>query len=213
MTKIASINVGRPSMVRIGGSKPFRSSILKKPVTERVFLRYEGFENDSVGDPRLHGGLDKAVCVYCIDHFAHWEKELSRSLEVAAFGENLSVTGLDETQVCIGDVFQIGEAEVVCTQPRQPCFKLNRVFELKDMACKVKSAGFTGFYFGVVRQGWVAPGDEIKLRERVEPRFSVHDLNQIVLTKDRDPVKLQQAIALDALSDEWKKLLKKRLPS
>lgn len=110
MPKLVSLNIARPDKINLNGSRKLFTGILKKPVPGKIFLDTLGFRGDGVGDPVHHGGEDKAVCVYCVDHFSFWEGELDRKLKPGAFGENLSVTGLPETQVHIGDIFRVGEA-------------------------------------------------------------------------------------------------------
>ena len=117
---IESLNIGLPGKETFHG-KEITSGICKQPVTKELFLTKMGFEGDGVADLKHHGGLDKAVCVYSIDHYPYWEEVLGIKMSYAAFGENLSVSNLHEDEVCIGDVFKLGEAIVQVSQPRQPC--------------------------------------------------------------------------------------------
>ena len=211
MPEIVSIQIGKPRTLKIGTGSSFRSAIRKEPVTGRVYLGTTGFDGDGVGDPRVHGGPDKAVCVYSLDHYPFWEAELGVSLKPGAFGENLSVSGWDESSVSIGDVFQIGEAEVQVTQPRQPCHKLNKIFQRQEMACRVQSTGYTGFYLRVLKPGWVAPGDAIRLVHKEGPEFSVDAYNQFLRRERVGREELERAREHPALSEDWKKLLGKLL--
>ncbi|QPJ63252.1 MAG: MOSC domain-containing protein [Candidatus Nitronauta litoralis] len=214
MGQIISISIGKPKSIPVKSSRPIKSSFIKTPIESKIFLGYEGFENDQVGDPRLHGGVDKAVCVYCKEHFVYWTNEKGLKLNAPAFGENLTVEGLLETQTNIGDVFNIGQAQVQVSQPRQPCHKINKVYDNQKMACWVKSSGFTGYYFRVIEQGWVAPGDKVIRVRKGEGTFSVDEINSF-LSKSKGENNLQRlakAVKLDSLTDEWRKLLKKRLP-
>lgn len=214
MGRITSISIGKPKSLSVNSSRPVKTSFLRTPIECKVFLGYEGFENDQVGDPRLHGGVDKAVCVYSREHFNYWIHEKGLHLNTPAFGENLTVEGLLETNAHIGDVFKIGDAQVQISQPRQPCHKINKVYNNQEMACWVKSSGFTGFYFRVIEQGWVTPGDEIILIKEGEGGFSIYELN-CFLSKSKgenDPKRLAEAVKLEALTEEWRKLLRKRLP-
>ncbi len=214
MGRIISISIGKPKTISVNSSRPIKTSFLRTPIGEKVFLGYEGFENDQVGDPRLHGGVDKAACVYSKEHFDYWINEKGLKLNTPAFGENLTVEGLLETNIHIGDVFTIGQAQVQISQPRQPCHKINKVYNNQEMACWVKSSGFTGFYFRVIEQGWVTPGDEIILNKKGEGGFSVDELNRFLSKSkgENDPKRLAEAVQLETLTDEWRKLLKKRLP-
>jgi len=208
--KILSINIGLPGEVLIDGKGSMKSGIMKKPVTHKVRLDTLGFEGDGVQEKSIHGGPDKAVCVYCFEHYSYWEEELSRKLSPGAFGENLTVSGLAEDTVHIGDVFRTGEAEVQITQPRQPCHKLNKVFGLKEMACKVQTTGYSGFYLRVLKPGWVGPGDEmVRLKSG---SFSVTAANQLMHGADRhDHQKIEEIVSLPYLSEAWRETFQKRL--
>ena len=145
--RIASISIGRPESIPVGNSRPLKSSFLRKPTNKKIFLGYEGFENDQVADARLHGGVDKAVCVYSQDHFKFWTEQKGLKLTLPAFGENLTIDGLVETEVHVGDIFQMGEAQVQISQPRQPCHKINKVYNKQEMACWVKNIRFYRILF------------------------------------------------------------------
>ena len=154
MVKLVSLNISLPEKVSFNiGSKKILTGIFKKAVDEKIFLDELGFRGDGVGDPRIHGGKDLAVCAYFVDHFPYWQTELERELIPGAFGENLSLAGINETQIYIGDIFRLGEAEIEVSQPRQPCHKLNKVFDFQAMACKVQTMGYTGCYFRVKKNG------------------------------------------------------------
>ncbi len=208
---IQSINIGKPSQVSLANDRKLFSGIQKQPVKEKVYLDTLGFKGDGVADPRHHGGEDKAVCVYCIDHFPFWEKELKRKLPIGIFGENLSVTGLNETKVHIGDIFRIGEAEVQCSQPRQPCHKLNKVFDLQAMACRVQTSGFSGYYLRVIKPGWVEPGAKIFLIEKGEKQISIEAANDLMHKNKSDVDGIQAILSVDALSDSWRQTFQNRL--
>ena len=117
--KVVSLNVGLPQAQRYG-PEVVHTGGAKVPV-QRSMLLTLGFDGDGQADRINHGGIDKAVCVYPFDHYAHWEKALGRQLEPGAFSENLTISGAIETEVCIGDVFGVGEAVVQVSQPRTPC--------------------------------------------------------------------------------------------
>lgn len=211
MFKIQSINIAIPGKVTVAGNKKIFSGILKKPVQEKIFLDTLGFQGDGVADHRFHGGGDKAVCVYCVNHYPFWEKELKQELSFGAFGENLSVSALTETEVRIGDVFSIGEAEVQCTQPRQPCHKLNKVFGFQGMACRVQTTGFSGYYLRVLKPGWVETGDEI-IRVQEDPKgISVEKANDLMHNNKKDWEGIDDILSVAALSDSWRTTFLKRL--
>ena len=211
MPSIISINIGKPTQVAYGADKKFRSAIQKKPVRGKVYLDYLGFEGDKVADPRIHGGRDKAVCVYSENHYPFWEKELSRSLSPGAFGENLTLKNVNESEVCIGDIFKIGEAEVQCSQPRQPCHKLNKVFNYQKMACRVQTLGYSGFYMRVIKPGWLETGNPFELLEPEPTQISVETANRLVHEDRKNSSMLKKLLNLNSLSKEWRDICEKRL--
>ena len=211
MATIKSINIGKPEKFVLSGNRKMFSGIQKKPVEGRIFLDNLGFRGDGVADPRFHGGRDKAVCVYCVDHYSFWEKELNQEIRNGAFGENLGVTGWTEKNVHIGDVFQIGEAKVQCTQPRQPCHKLNKVFDFQAMACRVQTTGFSGWYFRVIQPGWVTAGEEI-IRVTEDPKQITVDMaNDLMHTNKKDWQGIRDILSVSALSESWRETFEKRL--
>ena len=134
------------------------SAIAKRQIHQSLQLTPTGLAGDQQVDTRHHGGPDRAICVYPLEHYAHWNGLLERELELPAFGENFTTVGLLETEVCIGDVYQIGEVQVQVTQPRQPCFKLAMRHGVKDFPVLIVDAGFTGFYLRVLKTGEVRAG-------------------------------------------------------
>src|ERR1700751_4313873 len=130
---VVSVNVGKPRPVPWRGRIP-RTAIFKEPAAGRVAIRRHNLDGDAQADPAVHGGPNKAVYAYPSEHYPFWKKALPGvDLPWGAFGENFTTSGLLEKDVCIGDRFTIGTAEVVVTQPRLPCFKLNLKFGRDDM--------------------------------------------------------------------------------
>lgn len=211
MRSIVSINVGKPVKVQYDTDKKFRSAIQKRPVTGKIYLDFTGFEGDQVADPDHHGGRDKAVCVYSEDHFPFWEKQLSRLISPGAFGENLTVQNMKETEIHIGDIFKIGEAEVQCSQPRQPCHKLNKLFQYQKMACQFQTSGYSGFYLRVLKPGWLESGDPFELLEPDPHQISVDDANRLMHEDKKNSSKLKKILGLDSLSQDWRGIFEKRL--
>lgn len=197
----------------LSGQRKIRSAIFKKPVKGKIFLDYLGFEGDSVADPIHHGGQDKAVCVYPFAHFPFWESELSTQLLPGAFGENLTDDGLTEKEVCIGDIFRIGEAEVQCSQPRQPCHKLVKIFDCPAMARKIQETGFSGYYMRVIKRGWMEPGLAVKRVHGDSARVSVEEANALMYRDKNNYEKTLEILQIDSLSSSWREIFEKRLAS
>ncbi len=211
MATLKSLNIGKPEKFVVSENRKMFSGIHKKPIEGKIFLDNLGFRGDGVADSNHHGGRDKAVCVYCVDHFSFWEKELNREMHPGAFGENLSVTEWTEKTVHIGDIFQIGEAQVQCSQPRQPCHKLNKVFDFQAMACRVQTTGYSGWYFRVIQPGSVTAGDEITRVQGDPQRISVDTANNLMHTNKKDWTGIKQILSVAALSDSWRETFEKRL--
>ncbi|MCY8535177.1 MOSC domain-containing protein [Bacillus vallismortis] len=207
---VLSLNLGKPQTLEYDGRK-IETGIMKQPAASAVMLYRENFEGDGQADLMNHGGLDKAVCVYPAEHYPFWEDFLSRPLPSAAFGENLTVMGLTEENICIGDVFQLDEAVVQVSQPRQPCVKLAKKFGVKEMVLKVQQTGYTGFYFRVLEEGRVAPGAKLELLSRGEKDISVQFANRIKYHDVNNLAAIERILSEDTLSESWRaSFLKKR---
>ncbi|MES2706655.1 MAG: MOSC domain-containing protein [Verrucomicrobiota bacterium] len=185
--------------------KPWRTGFYKAPAEGELWLGYEGFRGDEQADRRYHGGPEKAVCVYPAEHYPHWRRALSLpDLDSGAFGENLTVTGLIETAVSIGDVFTLGGARVQISQPRQPCWKLARRWRVKDLAVQVERTGFTGYYFRVLRHGPVRAGDGLTLEDRPFPGWTIQRCNEIMHHQTSDREAAEALAGCPLLSSSWK---------
>lgn len=210
--KIVSINIALPELVSLGNSpKKYRSGIYKTPWADPILLNPQGLQGDGVGDTKIHGGSDKAVCVYCVEHYPFWSEKLQREIDPGSFGENFSIEGLCEASVHIGDIFEVGSAQVQITQPRQPCHKLNKVFDDQSLACNFKSTGFTGYYLRVLKSGKIDTGSSIKKIYNDPAKFSIEDANALLRKGGSNIEQMENLISLQALSEEWKEMFKKRL--
>ena len=212
MFNLVSLNIALPEKVNLnGGSKKLLTAIFKKPVEGKIFLDELGFRGDGVGDTRIHGGKDLAVCAYFVDHFPYWQTELEREMKPGAFGENLSLSGINEKQINIGDVFRIGEAQIEVSQPRQPCHKLNKVFDLQAMACKVQKTGYTGCYLRVKKSGWVESDSVFERIQEGLGKISIEMVNVLMFKEKKNQDLLKNVASLQALSVEWREKFQKRL--
>lgn len=210
---LSSIQVGQP-ITRDASSdnvKPWTTSIFKKSVTGPVQLKRTNLSGDAQADLRVHGGPDKAVCVYSVAHYAYWRDALGvADLAFGAFGENFTIDNLDESGVCIGDSFRIGDVVVQVSQPRQPCWKLARRWQIKDLALQVQQTGFTGWYFRVLQEGTLEAGLTIQLENRPHPEWTVMQANQ-VMHHDKSNRSSAAALArVPELSESWRKTLNTR---
>jgi MOSC domain-containing protein YiiM len=212
MVKIVSLNITLPEKISLNGEvRKVITGFFKKPINEKIFLDDFGFRGDGVGDSRIHGGKDLAVCAYFVDHFPHWKIELDREIKPGAFAENLSLAGINETQINIGDIFRLGEAEIEVSQPRQPCHKLNKVFALQTMACKIQTTGYTGCYFRVKKTGWVKPDFVFEKIKEGLGKVSIEMVNVLMFKEKKNQDLLRKVASLQALSIKWREKFQKRL--
>ncbi|MGH9678406.1 MAG: MOSC domain-containing protein [Candidatus Acidiferrales bacterium] len=204
---LISIQVGTPRTVQQNGEE-VSTGIFKSPVSKRVRLEGFNLEGDRQADLSVHGGRDKSVYAYPSEHYPYWHKELPGvELPWGAFGENFTTEGLLETDVCIGDRFAIGTAEVVVTQPRIPCFKLNLKFGRDDMVKRFLASRRTGFYLRVLQEGDVGPGDEIWCAHHDENRVSIAEILDFYLNGSDTSELLRRALRVEYLSEAWRKEL------
>ncbi|MCY7710959.1 MOSC domain-containing protein [Bacillus safensis] len=206
---IEGIQVGQPIITYANG-KEIKTAINKKRIHEPVYLSQINFEGDGQGDLIHHGGYDKAVCVFPYDHYAHFEQFLGVPLQEAAFGENVTVRQLVETNVHIGDVFQLGDAFVEVSQPRQPCVKLSVKHGNMKIVKEVQKTGYTGFYLRVLKEGMVPPDASLLLVEKASHQITVHEVNEVKY-RQTSPERLKAVLEVDALADVVRKSLEKRI--
>jgi MOSC domain-containing protein YiiM len=162
--RLLSVQVGNPRTIHHRG-RTVRTAIYKEPVLTRVRVRTLNIEEDGQADLRVHGGPDKAVYAYDLSGYEHWRRELSSELPFGQFGENLTVEGMPESEVRIGDVYKIGSAVLQVSQPRSPCYKLALKMERPDFARAFLASGHPGFYLRVLEEGEIGAGDSIEIVE------------------------------------------------
>jgi MOSC domain-containing protein YiiM len=207
--RIISLNVGLPSAQRYEGRRVITARA-KKPV-HRAVLRFGTFDGDRQADQGNHGGFEKAVCVYPFDHYPYWSRQLGRDLKPGAFSKNLTVFGAIETEVCVGDVFQIGEATVQVSQPRMPCAKLAGKNESKMLPKLIANVGYTGFYMRVLSEGLVAAGDSFDLLRAHPDGITIAEVNIIIYEKSYDVALIKRLAELPEFSEVGRTLFAQRL--
>ena len=208
--RIESIQVGKPRAI----TSDWTSAIYKTPVTGSVMLNKYNLEGDKQADLSVHGGLDKAVNVYPIEHYSYWNQRarllFRRRINLPAqhngsFGENFTVSNLNEKTVCIGDSFEVGAAIVQVTQPRQPCWKLARKFNQAKLPFWVQETGKTGWYFRVIQEGPVKATDNFTLLNRESPSWSVERASHLMHSPTRQKHDVISILECESLSNSWKK--------
>lgn len=212
--RLVSVNCGLPREVMWHG-RSVTTSIYKEPVKGRIALRRLNLDGDRQSDLSVHGGKDKAIYCYPIEHYEYWKAELpGRALPMGAFGENFTIEGLIEDSVHIGDQFSVGSAEVVVTQPRLPCYKLAIRFQSDEMVRRFLGSRRTGFYLAVTREGDVGAGDEIKLLSHNPDSVSVPTITRLYVAEryGRDDARsIRRALAVEALPQGWKEYFEEKL--
>ena len=196
--KVISTNIGQPKLIEWRGQQ-IETGIYKKPVNHAIYLGNEDVADDHVIDRRYHGGVDKACYLYSADHYSFWKgKYPDAEYAWGMFGENLTITGLSESEIRIGDRFQLGEAVVQVSQPRQPCFKLGIRFNDQKVVSDFWELPYPGVYLRVIKQGNVKIGDELVLLESNEASLTVSQVFSI-FSSNRENLELMAK----ALSDEF----------
>ena len=205
--KVVSLRVGEPADLPYRGNAVLSSIAARRETDERVELDFEGFAGDRVGDPELHGGPDKAVCCFPTEHLARLAEWMHiDSLPEGAVGENLSLTGLLETDAHIGDIMRVGSATLQVSQPRGPCFKLAARWGVTNLPAKLSADCASGFYFRVLEPGAIAAGDELELIERGGPT-TVAEVMRVTYVDRHDLEALGAALKEPALAEQWKAAL------
>lgn len=183
--RLVSVNVGLPREVLWKG-RIITTSIFKEPVQGRLMMRTLNLDGDRQADLTVHGGPNKAVYAYPAEHYEYWRRQWPDPLlPWGMFGENLTVEGLLEESVHIGDRFRIGTAEVIVTQPRTPCYKLSIRFGREDIIKQFWQSGRSGFYLAVLKEGEVGAGDVIELIHRDEDNITVAEVFRRAFHKAR----------------------------
>ena len=212
--RLISVNVGLPRDVAWHG-RHVTTGIFKQPIEGRIALTSLNLAGDRQADLSVHGGPDKAVYCYPIEHYDYWKAELpGRELPLAVFGENFTTSGMTEDSVHIGDRFAIGSAEVVVTQPRLPCYKLGVRFESDLMVKRFLASGRSGFYLAVRREGQVGAGDDIRVITRDANAVPVSEITRLYVAKRYTPDDLdsaRRAVQVTALPESWKDYFRERL--
>lgn len=202
--QIISVNVGLPRTVQYQG-KEISTGIFKSPVTEPTMVRQTNLDGDRQADLRVHGGPEKAVYAYPHQHYMGWKTDFPQfNFPLGAFGENLTVEGLDEQDVRIGDRFQAGECKLQVTQPRMPCFKLGVRFSDPKMVKNFLQRRQPGVYFSVVKEGLVKAGDKFTLLEKSDSQLTVTDIVRLYAFDKTDQEGLQLAVNDPYLPQSWR---------
>lgn len=207
--RILAVRVGRA--IDLTGETPLRTAYGKHRVVGRVRVLREGLEGDEQAHREVHGGPDRAVLAYSAEHYRAWAAE---SLAPTGFGENLLVEGLDESSVCIGDVFAAGSAVLEVSVPRTPCKAITRATAIDGLYERTRESGRTGWLHRVLEEGGLGEGDALVLRERPNPSWTVTraaHVMELMRAYDKTIVpEARELAAVTALALGWREKLRRR---
>jgi ferredoxin-NADP reductase/MOSC domain-containing protein YiiM/ferredoxin len=204
MARLLSVNVGLPRDIAWKG-RTVHTGIWKLPVQGRCRARRLNLDGDGQGDLAGHGGEHRAVYVYQIESYRYWQERLSRTdFTYGQFGENFTIEGMADLEVCIGDRYRIGTALFEVTQPRVTCYRVGIRMNEPRMPAFLTSSGRPGFYFRVLEEGEVSAGDEIAKVGEVNERMSVAEINALLYSGDHSQDRLERALRIEALSPGWR---------
>ena len=204
MSLLVSVNVGLPVDVEWQG-RVVHTAVWKRPVAGRVMARRLNLDGDGQGDLAGHGGEQRAVMVYQLDSYRYWETQLQRhDFEYGQFGENLTVDGLGDDEVCIGDRYRIGHALLEVTQPRVTCYRVGIRMNNPQMPALLVSHKRPGFYCRVIEEGEIGAGDEIVKVADGPEHITVQEIDGLLYLPGRSPDRLQRALQIPSLSTGWK---------
>lgn len=206
--KIISTNIAKPTIIS-WNAKKITTGIYKTPTKTSILLKKESVHGDEVSDRKVHGGEFKACYLFSLNHYEYW-KNLYPKLNwvYGMFGENLTVEGLDEHKLNIGDIYKVGTALVQITQPREPCFKFGVKFGSQNALKQFIEHGSPGTYVRVLEEGSVNNGDTFQLIKQAKNSLTTADFFNLLFTKNKDQKLLSLAIKNDALPIKKRNKLK-----
>jgi MOSC domain-containing protein YiiM len=209
--KLLSVNVSQLTTVTYRG-RSVTTGIFKTPVSDRVMVRHTNIDGDRQADLSVHGGADKAVYVYPSEHYAMWARELGRSdLAYGQFGENLTIEGMLEETVHIGDTFRVGGALLEVTQPRVPCYKLGLKMGSAQFPKKFLASHRTGYYVRLLEEGNVGAGDSIERISTDPEQMTVQQAVRLAFFEQEDIAMLEKVLRIRALSQDWRGMFQEQL--
>lgn len=208
--RVVSVRVGlvnrypRPKWDKARGTT-WSSAYMKNPVSGSVAVGPDGLAGDQQYDRRVHGGVEMAVLAYADAHYEVWRDELDlQEMGPGGFGENLTIEGMDEENVCIGDVWAAGEVRLQVSQPRGPCLNIARRWDMPDLLQKVIDKGWGGWYLRVLTPGTIAVRQPVKRIERMNPDFTVLRVFRLRYKQEIDAAAVKTLTTMKELSPEWR---------
>jgi len=211
--RIDSIQTGQPKTLGEDGAEDsldtsWTSAIWKEAVHGPVWAGSEGLNGDAHVYTKGHGGPERALLIYSADHYSRWRSEWgTRELHPGGFGENLTVSGLDEVTVCVGDLFEIGQVRIEISGPREPCMNLVRRHRRRDLPEVIVANHRSGWYARVLREGWLEAGLPLSLVDRRYPQWPIARAAAVKRNRSRNPEEARLLAACPALIHDWRRKL------
>jgi len=211
IARVIGIHVGKIAQL---GPERVSSAFVKDRIEGIVEVGFGGIAGDEQADLTVHGGPEKAVYAYALEHYADWRKEYPQheaTLQCGGFGENLCIEGLRESDICVGDIHRIGSSRLQVCQPRQPCFKLALRFSDNKMPKAMIRTGRAGWYYRVLEPGQTRAGDPVSLEDRPNPDFPFTRLVELISFGKATLTELERLQNLSGLATDWRDRARKML--
>lgn len=209
--KITSTNIAKPHIF-IWNGKEEKTGIYKKPTSAPMYLEKEAVKGDEISNRKVHGGEFKACYLFSTDHYPYWKNRYPNlDWTYGMLGENLTVEGLNEKELSIGDIYKVGNAIVQITQPREPCYKFALKFESQNVLNEFIAHGYPGTYVRVIKEGVVVPGDTFELIEPAKGSISVYDFFQLLYAENKNKNHIKSILNNEALPLRKRKRLERFL--
>jgi len=213
IAKVISVQIG--DVVTIGDknssnitTKEYTTASYKKPIDKVFDVTKLSIIGDSVADTIHHGGVDKAIFANSLHNYTHWKHYLNKDdIPYGALGENLTIDGIDESTVCIGDIHQIGTVKLQVSQPRQPCWKISRRWEQKDFMEEIYRSGLTGWYYRVLEEGSFKAGDTVQYIGSLDTKITILEANKAMRNQSKYKELVRRLYDINTLAFAWKKSL------
>ncbi|MGY8915153.1 MAG: MOSC domain-containing protein [Flavobacteriales bacterium] len=209
--KVIATNISKGTIIKWHG-KEEKTGIFKTPTPVPIFLGKTDVVKDTVVDRKYHGGVDKACYLFSAEEYVYWKKLYpTLDWDWGMFGENLTIEGLDESNIRIGDIYKIGGAIVQISQPREPCYKLGIRFKTQNILKQFIDRSHPGTYVRILKEGWVSQGDAMVLEQQSENSLTTQQFYDLLFAKEKSHELLQLAINNMALPVKKRESLEKHL--
>lgn len=210
--EVEAITTGKIENLNYSSKRPMRSALNKVPFTGSMWLSQTGFVQDEQ-EYKDHGGPDKAVCLFSKSNYAMWQNDVVQLPIYAMFGENLTVTHLDEREAYFGNQYELGQAIIEISEIREPCWKIQTKYQIPDLVKRMSTSCKTGFYFRVIQEGYVAADDNLRLINPAaeDTKLSVYELNDIYYNDRKNVSRLSYAVQNPYITKNRKEKLQRLL--